>query len=91
LRNLLGDLGGGGAGVQDHGLAVFDERCGDLRDAHLLGVMQRLLDGEGPVVVIRRSSAPPCVRSSAPAASSVARSVRIVTARWRSGSPRLPR
>ena len=61
------DLRGGGAGVEDDGLAVANERDGGLGDAHLLRVMLQLLDVQRLVGVRHAADAPPWVRVSAPA------------------------
>jgi hypothetical protein len=50
--NLLGDLGGGGAGIEDDRLAVLNQRRRGLGDAHLLRMVQGALDDERLIVVI---------------------------------------
>ncbi len=47
--DLPGDLGGGGPRVEHDGLAVADHLAGGVADAHLLRVVQGLLDRDGHV------------------------------------------
>ena len=48
--DLAGDLGGGGPRVQHDRLAVPDHLARGVADAHLLRVVQRLLDRDGHVL-----------------------------------------
>ena len=56
--NLFRDLGGGGARIENDGFAVLNQGRRDLGNAHLLGMVARLLHGDGLVVVLPPQQAP---------------------------------